>query len=100
MSSIHEVAAQLANVIANEQLAVHLPELSEGNLRMTLRAESSGERFVMERGSDGLFLIGEPPTRGGFWTQVTGALRRAVEPSRGCTEAIGWMRRFKAPPKQ
>jgi hypothetical protein len=95
MSSIQEVAGELADIIANERLAVHPPELTEGNLRMTLRAASSEETFVIERGSDGLFLIGEPPTKGGHWTQVTGVPRRLVEPSKGCTEAIAWARRFK-----
>jgi hypothetical protein len=96
MSSIRDVATELAVVIVREHLAVHPPELSEGNSRMTLRAESSDETFVMERGSDGSFLIGKPPTTGGFWTQVTGVPRRAVDPRKGCTEAIVWARQFRA----
>jgi hypothetical protein len=95
MSSIQKLAFKLTDVIANEHLAVRPPELSEGNLRMTLRAELSEGTFVIERGSDGSFLIGEPPTKGGGQIQVTG-VRRAVEPDKGCTEAIAWARRFKA----
>jgi hypothetical protein len=96
MQSIQEVAAELGDIIANERLAVHPPELTEGNLRMTLRAESSEETFVIERGSDGSFLIGDPPTKGGHWTQVTSVPRRPVEPTKGYIEAIAWARRFKA----
>ena len=96
MLSIQEVAAELAQVIADEHLAVHPPELSEGDARMTMRSESSWETFVMERAWDGDFLIGEPSTRGGFWTQAVGVQRRPVDPNKGRTEALTWARRFKA----